>query len=153
MSESNSTVVREVLLDQYVTIETSHFGDSENTDTTEGSGSYGKYFTLCNICAQRVVCGRLQTIEGDVSGNNISFQSTLGYLFGKGSCHDHLVLHVAGGQLLGVGVTAMESHEGVIVGIVEFTLDGLFVHIIGNSVVDIQQSYGICADAGSDELT
>ena len=46
----------------------------------------------------------------------------------------------------------MESHEGVIVGIVEFTLDGLFVHIIGNSVVDIQQSYGICADAGSDEL-
>ena len=42
VSESNSTVVREVLLDQYVTIETSHFGDSENTDTTEGSGSYGK---------------------------------------------------------------------------------------------------------------
>ena len=43
VSESNSTVVREVLLDQYVTIETSHFGDSENTDTTEGSGSYRKH--------------------------------------------------------------------------------------------------------------
>ena len=78
VSERYGTVVREVLLDQYVTIETSHLGDSENTDTTEGSGSYGKDFSLCNVCAQLVVCGRLQTIEGDVSGNNISFQSTLG---------------------------------------------------------------------------
>ena len=59
VSESDSTVVGEVLLDQYVKIETSHFGDSENTDTTEGSGSYGKDFTLCNVSTQLVVCGRL----------------------------------------------------------------------------------------------
>ena len=70
VSECYGTVVREVLLDQYVTIETSHFGDSENTDTTEGSGSYRKYFTLCNICAQLVVCGRLQTIE-EVGGQAV----------------------------------------------------------------------------------
>ena len=59
MSEGNGTMVREVLLDQYVTIETSHLGDSEDTDTAEGSGRYGKYLTLCNVCAQLVVCGRL----------------------------------------------------------------------------------------------
>ena len=59
VSESYGTVVREVLLDQYVTIETSHLGDSENTDTTEGSGSYGKDFALCNVCAQLVVRGGL----------------------------------------------------------------------------------------------
>ena len=59
VSECHSTVVREVLLDQYVTIETSHLGNSEDTDTAEGSGSYGKDFALCNVSAQLVVCGRL----------------------------------------------------------------------------------------------
>ena len=59
VSESYGTVVREVLLDQYVTIETSHLGDSENTDTTEGSGRNRKDFALCNVCAQLVVRGGL----------------------------------------------------------------------------------------------
>lgn len=59
VSECYGSVVREVFLDQYVTIETSHLGDSENTDTTEGSGRNGKDFTLCNVSAQLVVCGRL----------------------------------------------------------------------------------------------
>ena len=59
VTERYGTVVREVLLDQYVTIETSHLRDSEDTDTTEGSGSYGKDFTLCNICSELIVCGRL----------------------------------------------------------------------------------------------
>ena len=36
VSESNSTVVREVLLDQYVTIETSHFRNSEYTNCSKG---------------------------------------------------------------------------------------------------------------------
>ena len=35
---------------------------------------------------------------------------------------------------------------------VEFALDALFVHILRNAVVDIQQGNGILADAGSDEL-
>ena len=59
VSECYGTVVREVLLDQYVTIETSHLGNSENTDTAEGSGRNGKDFTLCNVSAQLAVCSRL----------------------------------------------------------------------------------------------
>ena len=59
VTEGNSAVMREVLLDQYMAIETSHLRDSENTDTAEGSGSYGKDFALCNVSAQLVVCGRL----------------------------------------------------------------------------------------------
>ena len=46
----------------------------------------------------------------------------------------------------------MEAHEGIFQCVVEFALDALFVHILRNGVVDIQQSYGILADAGSDEL-
>ena len=59
VSECYGTVVREVLLDQYVAIETSHLGNSENTDTAEGSGRNGKDFTLCNVSAQLAVCSRL----------------------------------------------------------------------------------------------
>ena len=59
VSECYGTVVGEVLLDQYVTIETSHLGNSENTDTAEGSGRNGKDFTLCNVSAQLAVCSRL----------------------------------------------------------------------------------------------
>ena len=59
MSECNGTVMRVIALDQYVTIETSHLGNSENTDTAEGSGRNGKDFTLCNVSAQLAVCSRL----------------------------------------------------------------------------------------------
>ena len=40
MSEHNCSVMRIVALDQYVTIESSHFFDSEDTDTTKGSCRY-----------------------------------------------------------------------------------------------------------------
>ena len=46
----------------------------------------------------------------------------------------------------------MEAHEGILQSIREFALDALFVHILRNGVVDIQQGNGILTDAGSDEL-
>ena len=48
----------------------------------------------------------------------------------------------------------MEAHEGILLRIIEFALDGLLSYIsFGTVVVDIQQSHCIVADAGSDELT
>ena len=44
---------------------------------------------------------------------------------------------LSGGQLLGVGIAAMEAHEGIIVRIVKFTLMDSSVHIIGNGIVNI----------------
>ena len=49
MSEHNSTVVREILLNQYMTVKSSHFRNSEDTDTAEGSGRNIKDLTLCHI--------------------------------------------------------------------------------------------------------
>ena len=47
----------------------------------------------------------------------------------------------------------MEAHEGILLRIIQFALDGLLVHIVRHGVVDVQQSHCIVADAGSDELT
>ena len=46
----------------------------------------------------------------------------------------------------------MEAHKGILQSIRKFALDALFVHILRNGVVDIQQGNGILTDAGSDEL-
>ena len=59
MSKHNSSMVREILLNQYMTVKSSHFRNSEDTDTAEGSGRNGKDFTLCNVSAQLAVCSRL----------------------------------------------------------------------------------------------
>ena len=152
MTESNSSVMRIILLDQNMTVESSHFRNCEDTDGTEGFGCYRKNLALCHISAELAVCGTLQTIESDVARCDISLEGSLGYLFRKGSCHNELVFHRAESQFSGAGISAVEAHEGIFQGVREFALDALFVHILRNAVVDIQQGNGILADAGSDEL-
>ena len=49
MSEHNSAMVREILLNQYMTVKSSHFRNSEDTDTAEGSGRNIKDLTFCHI--------------------------------------------------------------------------------------------------------
>ena len=46
VSECYGTMVRIILLYQYVTVEASHFVDGKYADSTEGLCSYIKYFTL-----------------------------------------------------------------------------------------------------------
>ena len=55
MSESNCAVMREVLLDQNMTVEASHLRNSKHTDTSEGLCRYRKNLALCNVCAELVV--------------------------------------------------------------------------------------------------
>ena len=67
MSECNRTVMREVLFDQYMTIESAHFRNCEDSDCSEGTCCYRKNLALCDVSAQFCVRCALQTIEGDVS--------------------------------------------------------------------------------------
>ena len=153
MSESNCTVVRIVLLNQDMTVEASHFRNGEYADSAEGTGCHRQNLALCDVCAQLGIRCALQTVEGNVPGDDISFQSTLGNFFRQASCHDELIFHLAEGKLAGCGISAVEAHEGIFLGIVIFSFDVGFKHISGNRIVDIQQSNHIVADNGSDELT
>lgn len=55
VAESYCAVVRIALFNQNVTIEASHLGDSEDTDTTKGTCRNVKDLTLCDICAENSV--------------------------------------------------------------------------------------------------
>ena len=152
MTECYCTVVRVVLLDQYMTIEAAHLVDREYCDTTEGTGSYRKDLAFCHVCTDQTVSSALQTIECDLARSDIAFQSSVGNLYRKCSCHDLLVLHLAECHLLGAGIAAVEAHEGIAVLIIKLALDGLVVHILRNGVVDIQQGNDIVRYTGTDEL-
>ena len=56
MTERYCTVMRIILLDQYMTIESAHLRNCEYTDTAEGLGCYRKYFSFCHICTQNTIC-------------------------------------------------------------------------------------------------
>ena len=67
-----------------------------------------------------VICGALQTIEGDISRNDVSLERSVGNLYRKASCHDLLILHAEAGKLGRAGISAMEAHEGILMRIIEF---------------------------------
>ena len=83
MSECYCAVMRIVFLYQYVTVESAHLRNSEDTDASEGTCCYRKNLALCDVSAQFCVRCALQTIEGDVSRNDISLEGTLCYFFRK----------------------------------------------------------------------
>lgn len=47
----------------------------------------------------------------------------------------------------------MESHKCIFMCIVKLALDRLFVHILRNGVIDVEQCDSILAHAGTDKLT
>lgn len=50
MAERNCTVMRVILLNQYMTVESAHLRNGEYTDTTERSGRHGKNLALRHVC-------------------------------------------------------------------------------------------------------
>ena len=60
MMERDRCMMRIILLNKYVTIETTHFRNSEYADGAEGSCPYRKDLTLCNISTELCICGALQ---------------------------------------------------------------------------------------------
>ena len=100
MSECNRSVMRIILLDQNVTVETSHLMNGKYANASERPGCNRKDFSLCHIRAQLIVGSGLQAVECDIARCNISLKGTVCYFDRKASCHDHLVFHLTGCQLL-----------------------------------------------------
>ena len=153
MSECYCAMMRESSLDKYVTIETSHFRNSEYTNCSKGTSCNRKNLAVCNVSTKFVISCALQTIECDISRFDISLQSSVCNFDWKGSCHDHLIFHLAEGKFAGSSISTMESHECIFQCIIEFSFDGFFVHILRYGVVDIKQCNDIVAYYLSDELT
>ena len=150
MSESNGSVVRIIFLYQYMTVETSHFRNCKDTDTAKALCCYRQNLTLCNVSAKFAVCSALETIEGNVARNDISFQSSLCYFFRQSSGHNHLIFHRTCCQLACCCISAVEAHKRIFLCIVVFSFDFIIVNICRNGIVNIQQSNGILADNCTD---
>ena len=152
MAKSNGSVMREIALDQYMAVETTHFRNGKNTDGTEGTGGYRQNLALGNITAQFCISGTLQTEESNVSRYQITFQSSVGHFDRKTTGHNLLIAHFRIGHFTGSGIAAVESHENIGRCVWMFALDVLAVNIIRNGVVDIQQGYCVLADNGADKF-
>ena len=85
MSEHHCTMVREVLSDQPVTIETSHLMDGEDTDAAKALCCNRKDFTLSRIGAEFVVCCGLQSVEGDFARLDIALDRSVAPVLRMGS--------------------------------------------------------------------
>ena len=158
MSEHNCSVMRIVALDQYVTIESSHFVDSEDTDTTEGSCRYIENFTFCNVCYQFAFGVALQTIECDVRSSDVTFKSSSCKVWFrsswlKKSVLDELIFNGPGfAHLAFRSISTMESHKCICKFVVIFSFDIFVIDILRNGVVDVKQCNRVVGDAESDVL-
>ena len=156
VTKRNCTVMRISLRNENVTVETSHLRNTENTNTTEGTGRNRQNLTLCNICFQLGVSCALETEESDRTRLDVTFKGTTADIRLavrlKATMLNELVLQSILGQFAGVGVTAMEAHKGIFVGVIELTFDIAVVHICRNSVVDVKQSNDIFRNELADVL-
>ena len=133
-------------------VEAPHLRNGKDSDGAKGSCCYREYLAFRDVSTKLIVCRALKAVEGNLSGSDVSLQSSLSHLLGKGAGHDHLVLHLAEGQLFGGGIAAVEAHECILQGIGEFVLDILLEEILGNCIVNVQKCYRILADHCADEL-
>ena len=152
VAKGDCPMVRVISLDQYMAVESPHLRNGKYANSAKGSGGNRQHLALGDIAAELIVGSGLQTVKGNISGHNISLQSTVGHLHRKRSCHDHLVLHAAESQFSGAGISTVEAHKGVLVGIIEFLLDRFLIHIFRNGVVDVKESYHIIAHCRADKL-
>ena len=153
MAECHGTVMREITLNQHMTVETFHLRNCEYANASKGMCCHRKNLSVCHIGSQFVVCGALQTEKRNITRNNIAFKGSLGYLFRKASCHNELILHLTEGKLFRGGIAAVEAHKYIMALVVKFILDLAIVKIVRHGIVDVQKCHGILAHAGSNELT
>ena len=158
MTECNCTVVRESALDENVTIESCHFRNSEDSDTTEGTCLDIEDLTFCDVGNEFSVTVALQTIECDRRSSDVTLKSTTCEIRIrtsrlKESVLDELILDcTVGAHLAGRCVTAVEAHECICKLVVLETCSILIIDVLRNRVVDVKKSNGIIADADTDVL-
>ena len=82
MAEGNCAVVREVLLDQHMAVEASHFRNCKYADGTKGMRSNRQNLALCDVSPQLVVRGGLQAVKvispGIISPSRVPFVTSTG---------------------------------------------------------------------------
>ena len=118
MAEGHCAMVGIIFLHQHMAVEPAHFRDGENADAAKGTGSHRKNLPVCHISLQLCVSGGLQAEECDIARDDIAFQRALGHFLRQSSCHNHLVLHVAEGQLAAAGISAVEAHKSIFMSVI-----------------------------------
>ena len=158
MTECNGTVVRISLLDEHVAIEASHLLDSEDCDTTEGTGRYVENLALSDVGNKLSVAVALQTIEGDVACCDVALKRSsreirIASFRLKETVLDELILdRTVAAHLAGRSVTAVEAHERIGKLVIILALDVLVVDVLRNGVVDVKESDCIAGYASADVL-
>ena len=127
VTKGNGAMVREVLFYQHMAVESAHLRDGKDANRAEGAGCYRQHLALCDVSAQLIVGGALQAEEGDGTGDNVALEGALCDLLRQRTRHNHLVFHLAEGELSGSGVAAVEAHKDVLVLVWEFCADVLLV--------------------------
>ena len=155
MAESDRAMVRIALLNQNVTVKSSHLGDCKNAYSAERARSYGENLALGNIRAELALAVALQAVERDIRSCDIALQRAareigLRVLRFKQSVLNELILDsTVLAELAGRRVSAVKSHKCVGERVRILALDILFVQIRGNGVVDVEQRHRVACDAHS----
>ena len=152
MIKHNGAVMREILSDQPVTVESAHFLNRKYTDAAKALCCHRKYLTFRCIGTKLVVGSGLQTVECDLARNNVALDRSIAPILRMRPCHNSLIGQMRIGKLGGAGVSAVEAHEGIGELVIEAAPDGLIVHVVRHGVVDIQQGHFILAHAKTDVL-
>ena len=119
---------------------------------------YRQNFAFCDIAAQITVGIALQAVERDLACCKIRLERAAGKIR-LGACRfeqtvlNELILDRAvSAELAGGRVAAVEAHEGIRQGIIEFALDLSLKQAGRDRVIDVQQRHGIVRNARADVL-
>ena len=72
MAECHCTVMWEPLLDQYMTVETSHFRDGKYAASAKAVRLNWKDFALCDVASENAFGITLQTVECDIASCDVA---------------------------------------------------------------------------------
>ena len=141
-----------------MTIESCHFRNSEDSNTTEGTCLNVKDLTFSDVRNEFSVTVALQTIECNIGSSDVTLESTTceirirtGWL--KQSVLDQLILdRTIAAHLARRCVTAMEAHKCICKLVVLELILLLIIDVLRYRVVDVKESNSIIADADTDIL-
>ena len=159
MAESNCAVMRESLLDQYMTVEASHFRDGKYAASAKAVRLDRKNFAFCDIASEHAFGITLQTVECDIPCCDVALSSSsceirIGSFRLKQTMLDQLIFDRSVCTHLACrSIAAVEAHKGIRQCIVKFSFNRCFPHGCRYGIVDIQKCYCIFADAGTNVLT
>lgn len=149
MREGHRTVVRIVLLDEHMAVETSHLRNTEDTYAAEGACRYVENLALSDIRAELTLAVALQTVEGDRTCRDVAFQRAtceVRVASLKETVLDKLIFDgTVSAHLAAWRVSAVEAHEGVgdVVFVAILLDDILVIDILRCGVIDVEEGNGI----------